>query len=128
MDKEELIKKACYLVDLVEGALATVEADKPAESLPVYHYKPEEYSPAEDTLAILKKAFGKPRLLEIAFNTMEQYYRLRDYMGNTKFERYGRGKDWFQYNNYDLMLYDLSDVFVSLYSIAKAELHTSKAK
>ena len=44
MDKEELIKKACYLVDLIEDVLAAVESCKPAESLPLYHYKPEEYT------------------------------------------------------------------------------------
>ena len=47
MDKEKLIKKACYLVDLIEDVLAAVESCKPAESLPLYHYKPEEYTPAE---------------------------------------------------------------------------------
>lgn len=59
MDKEKLIKKACYLVDLIEDVLAAVESRKPAESLPLYHYKPEEYTPAEDTLAMIKKAFGE---------------------------------------------------------------------
>ena len=128
MDKGDLAKRACYLIDIIEDALAAVEANKPAESLPLYHYKSEEYTPAEDTFAIVKKAFGKLKFLELAFNTMEKYYQLRDYMGNAKFELYGRGTDWFQHNNYDLMLYDLPDVFVSLYSIAKAELHASKTK
>jgi hypothetical protein len=128
MDKGDLAKRACYLIDTIEDALAAVEANKPAESLPLYHYKSEEYTPAEDTFAIVKKAFGKLKFLELAFNTMEKYYQLRDYMGNAKFELYGRGTDWFQHNNYDLMLYDLPDTFVGLYSIAKAELHASKAK
>ena len=82
MNKEELIKKACYLVDLIEDVLAAVESCKPAESLPVYHYKPDEYTPAEDTLAMLKKAFGKPRFLEIAFNAMEQYYKIEQKSGH----------------------------------------------
>ena len=128
MDKEKLIKKACYLVDLIENVLAAVESCKPAESLPLYHYKPEEYTPAEDTLAMIKKAFGKSRFLEIAFNAMEQYYKIRKIMLDTSFEKYGRGKDWFQHNNYNLIIYDFPDTFVSLYSIAKAELHTSEAK
>lgn len=55
MDKEKLIKKACYLIDLIEDVLAAVESCKPAESLPLYHYKPEEYTPAEDTLVMIKK-------------------------------------------------------------------------
>ncbi len=124
-EKEVLIKQACYMIDIVEDALMAVEANKPAESLPLYNFK-NEYEPAEDTKAIVTKAFGKPRFLELAFNTMEKYYQLRDYMGNTKFERYGRGTDWFQHNNYDLMLYDLPGVFTSLFTIAKQEMHTRK--
>lgn len=92
-DKEKLIKKACYLVDLIEDVLAAVESRKPAESLPLYHYKSEEYTPAEDTLVMIKKAFGKPRFLEIAFNSMEQYYKIGKIMLDTSFEKYGRGKD-----------------------------------
>ena len=127
MDKEKLIKKACYLVELIEDVLAAVESRKPAESLPLYHYKPEEYTPAEDTLAMIKKAFGKPKFLEIAFNSMEQYYKIEKIMLDTSFEKYGRGKDWFQHYNYNLIIYDFPDTFVNLYSIAKAELHTSEA-
>lgn len=125
-DKELLINKACYMIDLVEDTLIKVEADKPAGDLPMYNFK-LDYKPEEDTHAIVSKAFGKPRFLELAFNTLEKLYKLEDLMENEKFKMYaGSGRDWFQYNNYDYMFMDLMGTFVNLYSIAKAEMHTSR--
>lgn len=39
MNKEDLIKKACYFIDTIENVLTMVETDKPGESLPIYYYK-----------------------------------------------------------------------------------------
>ena len=48
MNKEDLIKKACYFIDTIETVLPAVETGKPGESLPIYYYK-AGYIPAEDT-------------------------------------------------------------------------------
>ena len=127
MNKETLINKACYLVDLVEDTLAAVEADKPANSLSKYYFT-SDYLPEEDTHAIISKAFGKTKLLEIFFNTMEKFYQLENLMRATKFEKYGRGSDWFQhYNyNYDEIYYNLPGTFTALFTLAKTELHSKK--
>lgn len=125
MDKETLINKACYLVDLVEDTLTAVEADKPANSLSKYYFT-SDYLPEEDTYAIISKAFGKTKLLEIFFNTMEKFYQLENLMRNTKFEKYGRGSDWFQHCNFDEIYYDLPSTFTALFTLAKTELHSKK--
>lgn len=127
MAKEELIKRACYIIDTVEDILMAVESDKPAESLPLYNSSrlPE---PEADTKAILTKSLGKARFMELAFNTAEKFYRIGHLMQNEKFEKYGRGTDWFQRNNYDCFYWDILGTFTELYTITKQELHKPKAK
>ena len=82
-DKETLINRICYMIDTVEDALMAVEADKPVESLPTYNFK-TDYQPEEDTKAIVTKAYGKPRFLELAFNTSEKYYKLENIIHEKK--------------------------------------------
>ena len=120
MDKEDLIKKVCYFIDIIETVLPAVEAGKPGESLPIYFYK-TEYVPAEDTLAKVKNVLGKPEFTEIAFEEMEKYHKIEDIMLNTSFDKYGSDTDWFQHNNYDTIVSDFSYLFVNLYSVAKAK-------
>ena len=120
MNKEDLIKKACYFIDTIETVLPAVETGKPGESLPIYYYK-AGYIPAEDTLAKIKNALGKPEFTEIAFEAMEKYHKIEDIMLNTSFDKYGRDIDWFQHNNYDVIISDFSEIFVSLYSAAKVK-------
>ena len=120
MNKEDLIKKACYFIDTIETILPAVETGKPGESLPIYYYK-AGYIPAEDTLAKIKNALGKPEFTKIAFEAMEKYYKIEDIMLNTDFDKYGRDIDWFQHNNYDVIISDFPEIFVSLYSAAKTK-------
>ena len=44
MNKEDLIKKACYFIGTIETVLPAVETGKPGESLPIYYYKAGVYS------------------------------------------------------------------------------------
>lgn len=120
MEKENLIKKACYFIDIIETVLPAVETDKPAESLPIYCYKPG-YVPAEDILARVKNALGKPEFTELAFEEMEKHHKIEDIMLNTSFDKYGRDTDWFQHNNYDIIVSDFPEIFVNLYSMTKAK-------
>ena len=120
MNKEDLIKKACYFIDTIETILPAVETGEPGESLPIYYYK-AGYIPAEDTLAKIKNALGKPEFTEIAFEAMEKYHKIEDIMLNTDFDKYGRDIDWFQHNNYDVIISDFPEIFVSLYSAAKVK-------
>lgn len=120
MNKEDLIKKACYFIDTIENVLTMIETDKPGESLPIYYYK-SGYTPAENTLAKIKNALGKPEFTEIAFEAMEKYHKIENIMLNTGFDKYGRDIDWFQHNNYDVISSDFPEIFVSLYSAAKTK-------
>ena len=42
-------------------------------------------------------------------------------MLNTDFDKYGRDIDWFQHNNYDVIISDFPEIFVNLYSAAKTK-------